>query len=423
MTTQPQRVEVGAVVHSEEDWNQLNWYFINKTVNRLQRRIVQAQKQGRYAKVKALQYLLTHSFSGKALAVKKVTENKGKRTPGIDGITWDTSRKKSQALKTLKQRGYEPKPLRRVYIEKLNGKLRPLGIPTIKDRAMQALYTLALEPVAETTADTNSFGFRKKRSTADAIAQCFIVLGRKTSASWVLEGDIKSCFDKISHDWLLENIPMEKPVLKKWLKAGYMEKHLWNTTEEGTPQGSIISPALANMTLDQLQHALKYHFPVPSQNREKINLVRYCDDFIITGKSKEVLEKEVKPLLTDFLTQRGLTLSQDKTKIVNIEKGFDFLGFNLRKYKGKLLIKPSKKNLLNVLEKIRSTIKANKQATSGTLIALLNPVLRGWCNYFRHVVSKRTFKVASSSNFSNALEMGEKEASHEKYPMGQRKIF
>lgn len=330
MTTQ----NVGAVVHKEEDvWNQLNWCQINKNVRRLQMRIVEAQKQSKYGKVKALQYLLTRSFSGKAMAVRKVTENKGKHTPGIDGEVWRTSKKKSYAVKNLKQRGYHPKPLRRIYINKSNGKLRPLGIPTMKDRAMQALYLLALDPVSETTADTNSFGFRKKRSTADAIAQCFIMLSQKKAAQWIFEADIKSCFDKINHDWMLAKIPMEKALLQKWLKTGYVDKHVWHATEEGTPQGSIISPVLANMTLDTLQQKLKDRFCKASSNISKIHLVRYCDDFIVTGTSKDILELQVKPLIEEFLKERGLTLSEEKTKIVHIDEGFDFLGCNFRKYK------------------------------------------------------------------------------------------
>lgn len=400
MTTKTENVIVGAVVYQKVDWTQINWCKVNTEVSRLQRRIAEAQKQGRYAKIKSLQYLLTHSFSAKALAVRKVTENTGKRTPGIDGQTWDNSLKKSTAVESLKRRGYQPKSLKRVYIKKSNGKLRPLGIPTMKDRAMQALHAFALEPIAETTADLNSFGFRKKRSTADAIAQSFIVLAQTKSPQWILEADIQSCFDKISHEWLLANIPMDKTILRKWLKAGYVDKHLWHATEEGTPQGSLISPVLANLTLDKLQQQLKDRFPNPKSNHYlKINLVRYCDDFIITGETKELLEQKVKPYLQSFLSERGLKLSEEKTKITHINEGFNFLGFNLRKYNGKLLTKPSKKNVLNILTKIRNLIKCNKQATPGKLINLLNPILRGWCNYYRHVVSKRTFARLRSETF------------------------
>jgi len=289
-----------------------------------------------------LQRLLTCSFSGKALAVKRVTENQGKRTPGVDGVRWATPAARLKAIGSLHRRGYRPLPLRRVYIPKANGKQRPLGIPTMKDRAMQALYLLALEPVAETNGDPNSYGFRRERSTADALQQCFNALGRGKSASWILEGDIKGCFDHISHDWMLRQVPTDKPVLQKWLKAGYVENRSRFPTEAGTPQGGIISPTLANLTLDGLEPLLAQHFPdakwkAGKRWTPKVNLVRYADDFIITGDSQELLEQEVRPLVEQFLKDRGLTLSPDKTRITHISEGFDFLGQNLRKYDGKPL--------------------------------------------------------------------------------------
>ena len=238
------------------DWHGIDWSQSMKQVRRLQARIVKATQEGRWGKVKALQYLLTHSFSGKALAVQRVTSNQGKGTPGVDRATWNTPTAKAQAVLSLRRRGYQPLPLKRVYIPKKNGKKRPLGIPTMKDRAMQALYKLALEPVAETTADPNSYGFRPERSTADSAGACFNALANKQSAEWILEGDIKGCFDNISHDWLIANIPMDKEILKKWLRAGFMDKGTLFPTEAGTPQGGIISPILANMALDGLEKLL-----------------------------------------------------------------------------------------------------------------------------------------------------------------------
>ena len=271
---------VGATTDLPLDWHQINWRHAERTVRRLQTRIAQATQAGKWTKVKALQRLLTRSFSGKALAVRRVTENTGKRTPGVDGETWKTPEQKMTALLALHQRGYRPQPLRRVYIPKSNGARRPLSIPTMRDRAMQALYLLALDPVAETTADPNSYGFRTARSTADAIEACFIALGRNDRAEWILEGDIRSCFDRISHEWLSAHIPLEKAILKKWLKAGYLENHQFHPTEEGTPQGGIISPAIANMTLDGLEHLLASHFPKRGKagQRAKVNLIRYADD-------------------------------------------------------------------------------------------------------------------------------------------------
>ena len=369
----------------EVSWHQINWYKAHQHVRRVQLRIAKATREGKTGKVKSLQRLLTHSFHAKALSVKRVTENQGKATPGVDGQTWSTPEDKFKAISSLIRKGYKPLPLRRVYIPKSNGKKRPLGIPTMKDRAMQALYKLALEPVAETLADGNSYGFRLERSCADAIEQTFITLSWKRSAQWVLEGDIKSCFDEISHDWLMNNVLMDKGILRKWLKAGYIDRKKLFPTEAGTPQGGIISPILSNMTLDGLEKVLK-----PFRGR-KVNFVRYADDFIVTGNSKELLEQEVKPVIIGFLKERGLTLSEEKTRITHIEEGFDFLGQNVRKYNGKLLIKPSKKNIKNFLKKVRKVLKANMTAKQENLVGLLNPIIRGWANYHRHVVSKNTF--------------------------------
>jgi RNA-directed DNA polymerase len=219
------------------DWNSIDWSQIHKQVYRLQVRIAKAVREKRWGKVAALQHLLTHSRAAKLWAVRRVVTNKGKNTPGIDGKLWRTLRRRMNAVRTLKQRGYRPQPLRRTYVPKQNGKMRPLGIPTMKDRAMQALFALALDPVAETLADPNSYGFRKKRSVADAIGQCFLSLCRKHSPQWIWETDIRACFDQISHPWLLANIPMNKRILRGWLKCGYLEKDAFFATEAGTPQG------------------------------------------------------------------------------------------------------------------------------------------------------------------------------------------
>src|SRR6266404_4668503 len=299
-----------------------------------------------------LQRLLTHSYSGKVLAVRRVTENTGKKTPGVDQVIWKTPEDKIRAVHALKSRGYQSQPLRRVYIPKSDGKtMRPLGIPCMIDRAHQALHLLALDPVLETNADRNSYGFRQKRSCADAIGQCFITLSNAPNTQWILEADIKSCFDQISHDWLLAHVSMDHAILQQWLKSGYMEKHVLHETTDGTPQGGIVSPALANCALDGLQ-------------------------------------------------QRGLKLSPTKTVTTHVEKGFDFLGQNVRRYpNGKLLIKPSKKNVKTFLAGIRATIKAGLGMSAADLIDQLNPKIRGWVNYHRHVVAKRTFSYVDHSIF------------------------
>src|SRR6202022_4270027 len=371
---------VGAVSREAAEWYAIDWQAVHRNVRRLQVRIVQATKESRWGKVRALQHLLTHSYSGKVLAVRRVTEKNGKKTPGVDQKIWDTPEKKTQAVHALKRRGYQSQPLRRVYIPKSDGKtMRPLGIPTMKDRAQQALYLLALAPVVETTADKNSYGFRQQRSCADAIEQCFKAL-RSANTQWILEGDIKSCFDKISHDWLLAHVLMDRVILQKWLKSGYMEKHVLHETTDGTPQGGIISPALSNCALDGLERLLKEKFPTNKPLSSLggklpcVNLIRYADDFIITGRPKDFLEEEKKSPVEQFLQERGLELSPAKTVITHVEKGFDFLGQNVRKYpNGKLLIKPSKKNVKVFLDGIRKIIKGALGMSAAELINWLNP--------------------------------------------------
>jgi RNA-directed DNA polymerase len=384
----------GAAPRCVPDWHSIDWRKVWQTVRRLQARIVKAVAEGRWNKVKALVYLLTHSYSGRALAILRVVSNSGAKTPGVDGVLWNTPEAKSAAFSTLRRHGYQPQPLRRVYIPKSNGKRRGLGIPTMRDRAMQALHLLGLDPIAESLADGHSYGFRRERRCADAMEQTHTVLSHRHGPEWILEGDIKACFDKISHEWLLAHVPMDRQVLRKWLNAGFLEKHAWFATTEGTPQGGCISPALANWTLDGLQRHLEDHFAkTPKQQRmNKVHLVRYADDFLITGTSKGLLRDQVQVLVAHFLKERGLELSHEKTQITHVEEGFDFLGQNVRRYRcGKVLIKPSSRNVKTFLAKIQETIDRSGSQTAGELIRRLNQQIKGWTMYHRYASSKSTF--------------------------------
>ena len=404
MKTQPATSVASASFDGMKSWHDLDWARIQQTVRKTQLKIAQATREGDWRRVKRLQRLLTHSFYGRCLAVRRVTENRGRKTPGVDGETWGTPQAKLQAVGRLsKKRGYRPKPLRRVWIPK-PGKQekRPLGIPTMLDRAMQALYLQALEPVVESTSEPKSYGFRPDRSTADAMVELFHLLSPQTAPVWILEGDIKGFFDNINHEWLCRIVPMDRTVLRKWLKAGVIDRRQLMATEAGTPQGGIISPCLANATLNGLEIQLKRHLVkklgVRNAKKSKVQCVRYADDFVVTAASKELLEDVVKPWVEQFLSARGVALSREKTQITHIHQSFDFLGWSFRKYvpkspyrNAKLLIKPSKKNVSAFYRKVREIIKGSGALTQDALIGQLNPVLKEWAQYHSPVVAKEAF--------------------------------
>jgi len=389
-----------ACAPSDLSWSAVDWRSVGEQVWRLQVRIAKAAREERWGKVRSLQRLLTRSRAARLWAVRRVTTNKGKRTPGVDGVVWRTSREKLAAVESLTRRGYRPQPLRRVYIPKRNQKLRPLSIPTMRDRAMQALYLLALNPVAETLADPNSYGFRLRRCVADAWGQCYIALARRHAPEWIFEGDIEACFDRISHPWLLANIPMDREVLRKWLEAGYLEDATFHRTLAGTPQGGIISPVIANLALDGLEEAARAAVPGRENGvRSKVHVVRYADDFVITAANKTQLVEQVIPAVKAFLAERGLRLSPEKSKITHIRQGFEFLGAHVRKHGRKLVMKPTKGNLLGFLAGLRSLLRKCSGAATWRVIQELNRRIRGWVNFYRCLVSSRVFRKLDQELF------------------------
>jgi RNA-directed DNA polymerase len=384
------------------NWLAVDFEVVEQSVKILQNRIVKAKLAGRTRMVKKLQTLLVKSLNARILAVRRVSENKGKNTAGVDGKLLDSNAKKSKCVTDLKIKvpDYKSLPLKRIEIPKKNGKLRPLGIPTMFDRSIQALYKLALEPIAEVMADKNSYGFRPKRSTQDAMKQVWLCTSKKNGGEWILEADIKGCFDNISHQWMYNNIPLDNRLLKQWLKSGFIKDDTLFPTDAGTPQGGIISPILANMVLDGIEDIVKNHKArfqkmvngvILFRYTNRLNFIRYADDFVITGRTPEDL-RLVQKDIEIFLNQRGLELSREKTHITHIRDGFDFLGFNFRKYpNNKVIVKPTKDGIKSFKSKIKEIFKKYNSSSLSMLISKLNPLLRGWANYYRFVNSKVIF--------------------------------
>lgn len=363
-------------IHS---WSEIDFRKAEKSVKKLQKRIAMAFHNDDFEKMAFLQHKLIHSFYAKALAVKCVTSNRGKFTPGIDGIIWDNPKDKFDAIFMMQRRGYKPMPLRRIYIPKTNGKFRPLSIPTMKDRAMQTLYKFALEPIGEMTADKCSFAFLSNRSAKDAIVRMNDILSENPNFLWVMKTDIKACFDNISHEWILKHIPMDKVILRKFLECGYVKNSMYHLTDKGVPQGGCISCVICNMALDGLERLLEEHFG------HSISMIRYADDIIIAGESQTFLVQAVSPVLDNFLTERGLTLSKEKTDYFSVCQKIYFLGWEIYKDEQDIICRPPRKNIDILLSKLSDTWYEYYQSSYRELCKKLSQQIRGWLNYYNGV--------------------------------------
>jgi len=350
---------------------------------------------------------LARSRSAKLLAIRQVTQrNAGRNTPGIDGVVCRTPEDRVTLLESgLDLTGYQPKPFRRVYIPKANGKLRPLGIPTVKDRVMQAVVKLALEPEWETRFEANSYGFRPGRCTMDAIVALHATLAPAGASGWLLDADISGCFENIGHDPLLARLPVFTTAIRRWLKAGTVNLGTWTPTEAGAPQGSPLSPVLANIALDGMERLFgaeddQGRYVRPSGRRgpdHGVSLIRYADDWILLVRGDRAHAEALREEAAAVLAPMGLRLSTEKTKITHIDEGLDFLGWRIQRHRkrgtGKRYVYtyPAKKSLLAITARVKMICRMSRNKPSAALIHQLNPVLRGWCVHFRAGVSSRTF--------------------------------
>lgn len=399
-------------------WEFVDWKKTNKIVNNLRKRIFKATESGDYKKVKNLQKLMLKSTANKLISIRRVTQsNKGKYSAGVDGFVAIKNEQRTALIDQLNlESNLDVQPVKRVYIPKANGKQRPLGIPTILDRCMQSVVKNALEPQWESKFEGNSYGFRPGRSCHDAMQKINISLKAGSTRLWVLEADIKGAFDNISHNYLsekIENFPAKR-IIEKWLKAGIVENQSFKMTTKGAPQGSIISPLLSNIALHGLEELLGIKYKPSGKLREscKYSFVRYADDFVVFARTKEDLV-HAKDEIKDWLKERGLELSNEKTAITHVNDGFNFLGFNFKMVKAKsrrkpmkLRTSPSRAAIKEFKTQLNECLRKGYYFSQDTLIKMLNPKIIGWGNYFKKCSKHKAFSEIDCWLFYKLWRMG-----------------
>lgn len=370
------------------DYNDINWQKCQERLFFLQVEILEGFRENDAKKVQLKQDILVKSFAARAMAVRKISENTGSKTPGIDGVTQEKDEDKLNIINLLHNtKDYTPQPVRRVYIPKANGKQRSLGIPTIQDRCMQQLFAFTLQPIAEEKADKQSYGFRPNRSTKDAIAKLNSAQNNYgKEAAYILDADIEKFFDNISHEWQMEHIPINKSMLKKWLKAGHILQNQLKLDDKGVPQGGVISPMIANMTLDGMEEAVRKSI---STFRAGASQIRYADDFVVVARYDWIIKTKIVPAIQEFLKIRNQKQNEDKTSTICISKGLDFLGYHLKYVDGVLNVVPTQESITGLKNRVRLILKEKVNQTSGEVINILNPLLRGWAEYYSNCFPMR----------------------------------
>ena len=423
----------GTEKHPDTNWNAIDWHQEERRVRNLRQRIFRATQAGEWKRVRSLQKLMLRSHANRLVSVRRVAQrNTGKQTPGVDKVLLKTPAARGRMVDHLAHyQLWTAKPARRVYIAKSNGKLRPLGIPVMIDRCIQSMVKNALEPSWEAQFEGCSYGFRPGRDCHDAIEKIFKIASPKNRKKWVLDADIKGAFDNISHEYLLATIGRVPgyELIKQWLKAGYVDKGVFHETEAGTPQGGVISPLLANIALNGMEEALEIKHRKRGELDSKRALVRYADDFCVFCESREDAET-AKQILTKWLSERGLTLSPEKTKIVHLTEGFNFLGFNIRHYKAsntktgwKLLTKPSKEAVQKHREEMKQEWKAVRGWNIRKILWKFNPIIRGWANYHRTGTAKETFNKLDNWMYQKEVRYAKRTHPHQPKKWRQQKYW